>query len=65
MITPMNLTHFHAEPKGRGVELTIEIDGKVVITTSAASDEVAEVIDVLGNAPSAEDDREPVVIDEG
>jgi biopolymer transport protein ExbD len=65
MVVPMNLTRFHVVPKGDGVEITIEIDGKGVITANAALEQVEEMIDALEDALRAGDDDEDVVIDEG
>jgi hypothetical protein len=65
MTIPMNLTRFHVVPKGDGVELTIEIDGKGVIIANAALEQVEEMIDVLEDALRVEDEDEDVVIDEG
>jgi len=64
MVVPMNLTRFHVAPKGDGVEITIEIDGKGVITAIAALEQVEEMIDALEEALRAEDDDEDAVIDE-
>ncbi|GEO18091.1 hypothetical protein [Microvirga aerophila] len=65
MVVPMNLTRFHVVPKGDGVEITIEIDGKGVITANAALEQVEEMLDALEDALRAGDDDEDVVIDEG
>jgi hypothetical protein len=65
MTVPMNMTRFHVAPKAGGVELIVEIDGKVAITANASLEQVEETIDALENVLSAEDEDEGVVSDEG